>query len=261
MRGFKGLFSIAAFGALIVATGAVTSAQATTWDAVSQFSVTANPNPYGWSYGEGAGGSTPALFTQSTGLPGGVSSPIPLPNGSDVQYWQSSTPTSYVPIVGENYGSTTECCGTIPAIPPGVLWVHPGISDDVIVQWTAPAAGTYTFSTSFTLLDSNPSGIIGEVFNGKAPIYSGVLTSPGATPTSPGATETFSDTLYLSAGGTLQFVVNNDGNFDDDSTALTATISSTPLPSTWTMLIAGFVGLGFFAYRGTKKNAGALAAA
>jgi hypothetical protein len=35
----------------------------------------------------------------------------------------------------------------------------------------------------------------------------------------------------------------------------------TPLPSTWTMLIAGFAGLGFFAYRGTKKDAAALAAA
>jgi hypothetical protein len=34
----------------------------------------------------------------------------------------------------------------------------------------------------------------------------------------------------------------------------------TPLPSTWLMLLSGFVGLGFFAYRGTKKNA-AIAAA
>jgi len=30
--------------------------------------------------------------------------------------------------------------------------------------------------------------------------------------------------------------------------------SATPLPSTWTMLIAGFLGLGFFAYRGSKRN-------
>jgi len=37
-------------------------------------------------------------------------------------------------------------------------------------------------------------------------------------------------------------------------------VAQTPLPSTWTMLIAGFVGLGFFAYRGTKKNAASLAA-
>jgi hypothetical protein len=38
-------------------------------------------------------------------------------------------------------------------------------------------------------------------------------------------------------------------------------VSATPLPATWTMLIAGFVGLGFVAYRGSKKNAAALAAA
>jgi hypothetical protein len=36
--------------------------------------------------------------------------------------------------------------------------------------------------------------------------------------------------------------------------------AATPLPSTWTMLIAGFVGLGFFAYRGTKKNSTAISA-
>jgi hypothetical protein len=37
--------------------------------------------------------------------------------------------------------------------------------------------------------------------------------------------------------------------------------TATPLPSTWTMLIAGFIGLGFFAYRGSKKSPAALAAA
>jgi hypothetical protein len=38
-------------------------------------------------------------------------------------------------------------------------------------------------------------------------------------------------------------------------------VSATPLPSTWTMLFAGFVGLGFFGYSGSKKNAAALLAA
>jgi hypothetical protein len=40
---------------------------------------------------------------------------------------------------------------------------------------------------------------------------------------------------------------------------LTGYIQATPIPATWTMLIAGFVGLGFFACRGQKKHA-ALAA-
>jgi hypothetical protein len=35
---------------------------------------------------------------------------------------------------------------------------------------------------------------------------------------------------------------------------------STPLPSTWLMLVSGFIGLGFFAYRGSKKNVAAIAA-
>jgi hypothetical protein len=36
-------------------------------------------------------------------------------------------------------------------------------------------------------------------------------------------------------------------------------ISSTPLPSTWLMLLGGLVGLGFFAYRGTKSTVAAVA--
>jgi hypothetical protein len=36
--------------------------------------------------------------------------------------------------------------------------------------------------------------------------------------------------------------------------------TATPLPPTWIMLIAGFVGLGFFAHRGSRKSATALAA-
>jgi hypothetical protein len=35
----------------------------------------------------------------------------------------------------------------------------------------------------------------------------------------------------------------------------------TPLPSTWLMLLSGFVGLGFIAYRGTNKRSAVIAAA
>jgi hypothetical protein len=48
----------------------------------------------------------------------------------------------------------------------------------------------------------------------------------------------------------------------DLQTVITYTgVSATPLPSTWLMLLSGFVGLGYFAYRGAKKNTAALAAA
>jgi len=41
----------------------------------------------------------------------------------------------------------------------------------------------------------------------------------------------------------------------------TITISATPLPSTWLMLVGGFIGLGFFAHRGTKNRSATIAAA
>jgi hypothetical protein len=41
----------------------------------------------------------------------------------------------------------------------------------------------------------------------------------------------------------------------------TTNVSATPLPSTWFLMLSGFAGLGFFAYRGTKKGSAALAAA
>lgn len=39
------------------------------------------------------------------------------------------------------------------------------------------------------------------------------------------------------------------------------TLTATPLPATWTMLIAGLIGLGFIAHRGSKKGSTAIAAA
>jgi hypothetical protein len=38
-------------------------------------------------------------------------------------------------------------------------------------------------------------------------------------------------------------------------------VAATPLPPTWTMLIAGFIGLGFFAHRSSRKRTAGLATA
>jgi hypothetical protein len=142
------------------------------------------------------------------------------------------------------------------------------------VQWTAPTAGTYSYSGEFELLDIHPTGIIGEVFGGQiggdaTELYSGTLTGPGANQKkkTPGESETFSGTVSLLAGETLTFAVNNDGNFGADSTGLMATITSTsselratmassiPEPSTWAMMLLGFAGLSFAARRRTITTA------
>ena len=51
------------------------------------------------------------------------------------------------------------------------------------------------------------------------------------------------------------------GTLDVTFTDLGDSPSATPLPSTWFLLLSGFVGLGFFAYRGAKKGSAAIAAA
>jgi len=79
--------------------------------------------------------------------------------------------------------------------------------------------------------------------------FSGWTTFSGLTGSGKDQTITFDVVNYAQNGG-------NPSGLNVEFTALTAT----PLPSTWTMLIAGFVGLGFFAYRGSKKNVSLAAA-
>jgi hypothetical protein len=69
-----------------------------------------------------------------------------------------------------------------------------------------------------------------------------------------------SDMVAIDPGSpyNIQYSVNNT-TYNDESFDLTL-LTATPLPPTWTMLIAGFVGLGFFAYRGSKKSSNSLAA-
>ena len=67
----------------------------------------------------------------------------------------------------------------------------------------------------------------------------------------PSLAEVFYSQSYL--GGT--YTSNGSYNVASIESSL-----ATPLPSTWTMLIAGFLGLAFFAYRGSKNDGGATAA-
>ena len=92
-------------------------------------------------------------------------------------------------------------------------------------------------------------------------------------PAGGGAPSTTMVTLTSGILGLQSFTFNNENNLSSVVFTPTTTngpfiqfdnvdvspITTTPLPSTWTMLIVGFIALGFFAYRGTKKGSVALA--
>jgi len=93
------------------------SAQASVYNAVTDFSSTSNPNGT-WTYGYGVTG-TPGSFTAFS------SESSTLYPGANV--WYTTTPGYNLPVVGQSPSGTT-CCtgGTTVTVPSDVLWMHPG---------------------------------------------------------------------------------------------------------------------------------------
>ena len=126
-------------------------------------------------------------------------------------------------------------------------------------------ASSGTYKLTFDLAANDAVGTINPPVQVLLGSFSNIYTATTSAFSGPWITETAMITL---TGGlnTIQFLSDYSGggagtqgnNFGP--VVADVTLTATPLPSTWTMLIAGFVGLGLFAYRGSKKNPAALAA-
>jgi hypothetical protein len=222
--------------------GLCSSANAAVYDAVAAFSSSSNPNGP-WSYGSGVTGTSFTPYTNFGTL-----------DVAGVSGWSdTSSSGAHPPYVGIATAGPASALTVF--VPNGVLDLHPGPSIDTIVRWTAPTSGTFSVSGFFELLDTNPTGVIGEIFKNSTPEFTTTLTGPGAQqPNGPvGQAQNFFGTVTLVAGDVLSFGVNNDGVYNNDSTGFDATISAVPEPSTWAMMILGFLGVSFAAHR-RKSN-------
>jgi hypothetical protein len=126
---------------------------------------------------------------------------------------------------------------------------------DTLSQTVADTAGqSYVLSFSRYVNDGAPIVSLNVSWNGNS-VFSEL------NPTTVDIYQTFTFNVVGSGSDALIFTSANDPSATFlDNVSLTPT-AATPLPSTWLMMLSGFVGLGFFAYRGTKKNAATLAAA
>ncbi len=140
-------------------------------------------------------------------------------------------------------------------LPPDTLNVHPYAGYDTIVRWTVPATGTYSIAGFFDILDLYPTGIIGLVYENSTQLYSRELLGPPAQfPDKVGGREDFSfQALNLTAGDVISFAVNQDGDYDYDTTGFNATITAVPDPGTLLLLGSGLATTAHFVRRRFKK--------
>jgi hypothetical protein len=209
------------------------AAQATTYDVAADFSSSSSTGI--WSYGTGVTGTS---FTPYTNFNPGCL-------GAGSACWQTATPVDLVPAVIANLSGSTINFSTV-VLPTDVLLLHPGPDTDSIVRFTAPVSGHYDISGFYELLDTSPTGVNAIIAANGVVIASFLLTGPGAThPNTPGESQSFSATnVFLPAGTIIDYGVNNDGNFLDDSTGLGLTFTTVPEPGAWAMMLIGVAGLG-----------------
>lgn len=157
-----------------------------------------------------------------------------------------------------DYGAVTNYGQPSMYISSGHLNVHPGYPNatnpyHADLRWTAPSAGTYTVSATWTDLANGPTngtateGV--EVYLAK----SGVGMFEGFTSLEDSVlSASTTQQLTLAKGDTLDFIVDSRGSHWSDLTQLDATISAVPEPATSFVLTTGLVGLLAYAWRKRK---------
>jgi PEP-CTERM motif-containing protein len=190
-------------------------AQGQVYDAVSNFTGT---NPSGtWSYlwGTSVGANLVPLEVPFSPAPqdSGVDNGLAIPN---------------MVRVTRNFGSGNASFATI-IVPPNLLDIDPE-GEVADVRWTAPTTADYSVSGLFQMTDtdSQPHEVqILRDYNASVPLLADILASPTY-----GLQVPFDYSGTLSAGESLDFIVNSTAGYASLSTGLSATITVVPEPAT-----------------------------
>jgi PEP-CTERM motif-containing protein len=235
---------IAGFSAAAFLACFAPSANAAVYDLAGQFSSTQG-GP--WTYGYIANGTAtgpqtlfPTFSTQGT-----------LESWTDPSLPQ--TATFNTPSASFNNSASPLTSGTV-SWGPNQASFHPGQNGEIaFYSFVAPTSGTYSLSSAFSGLDSTgPTDTQVQVLLGGVSQFTGIVDGSGPT-----SAISYNASFDMTTGEQLLFEVGFDPNgtrdsgpFFFDTTGVSATLSSSvPEPSTWAMMILGFLGIGFTAFR------------
>ena len=172
------------------------SPAATSWDVAADFAGDANPCAP-WTYGYTRGlGTAPLTVYSSTRTPNPV-------------FWTDpSNDTSSTPSAGQNASAST-----LFGIAPGQFSLHGGPNGEYsVARWTAPRAGTFAVRVQF--FSGDVADTDGAVLRG-----SNVLFQHDTDPQ-----PTYTSTLSMAVGETLDVAVGKIGRFESGSTPVTFTV-------------------------------------
>ena len=192
------------------------------WDAAADFRSVNNPSGE-WEYGYEPGKL--ALL-----LP--MAAPLVL--GEGLVGWQADTGE---PWIVKNMNETTRTVGSAHLLAGQIAMRPGGVGPYVALQFTAPTAGMYSWTASFTQRNTLPSSSdVYIVHNGTTLLWSGLSNSFDVpVPTS--------GSVKLEAGDRLSAVVGPDGSDLNDVTGVDFTIDSVPEPTSSTILGLGLAAL------------------
>jgi hypothetical protein len=193
------------------------AATSATFDATTSFQTASNPNGV-WSYGYSLAGEPAYSFTPFANVGSGPLGP----------YWHQAS-LGVFPLVSKN-----QTANALENVQPGQLYLHAGptpFGDLAILRFTAPTADTYVVGGQF--FAGAPGAQSGAVYaNGLLLQAFGVTTDSSVFSFSP---------VSLPVGGTIDFVVGNNGNFLFGATPLSVVISPIPEPMSAALFVLGCV--------------------
>ena len=188
----------------------------------------------GFTFGIGTGGTSFTPFANSYSSCFGSSDFRCVTNAG----------SSTVPVIGKYSGTGSYSFGT-PTVTNDLLFLHPGpdAGQDAILRFTASTTQTYSLTGAFDRLDaSNGSGngVQGSIYATTGGVTTQIFT--GTVTNASYLNNAFFNNLRVSlhSGDTLDFVVNNRGDYSYDSTGLGGSLVAVPEPAQWALLIGGF---------------------